>query len=652
MAVTIPFVTQFNGKGIQRAIKEFKSLNSNLDRARFLTKRLVIPATVALTASTLALGKVLFDAARAASADEAGQKALERQLLNTTRATKFSVDMAEDYISKLEMATGIADDQLRPSLGRLASVTGDVTKAQQLLALALDVSAGSGQSLDEITGVLVAAMLGNYKGLKQLGIEYTSTGNRAKDLENITKLLAERFGGQAAVNAATFEGKMRILGVAFGNLQEAIGYAVLPALTRFVDYLTRSVVPGLQVVINAFSQKGLGNALVTAIALFGEFGISAINVLKNVALAVAQTVEKFRPLAQMAVLAAAPIIGFTKAWQLYNEVGRITANAVDTVTNKFDSLIAQIEAARYQMDLFAAASGNVNQNILGAEARLAGFGDKLKYIKPAAQETDGAVSGLGASIDKAGQRAEKMADALRDRMAQALDDAKSKLQEAQNAFDDFKGGVRDAIMGVVNFGDAAQYSAERGGVTFFDALEMQAKKAKEFGSLVDRLLAAGLSREALQQVIDAGQEAGSAIAKELLKSSENVLRANKLVEETQAIADKIAQNAAEKFYQAGITNGQAYVKGLEDAIAAANKRLNVPGLKPADVKGIGTSFDNTFAHLATPIAASPGMAANTIPSNTNVTVNTVTAPSNLGDVIVDALREYNRRSGPLQLQIE
>jgi len=652
MAVTIPFVTQFNGKGINAAIKQFKALNSNIDRARFLTRRLLLPATAALTASTVILGKVLFDAAKAAAADEASQKTLERQLLNTTRATSFSVQMNEKFLDSLEKASTVAGEELRPSLARLAAVTGDVTKAQQLLSLAVDVSAGSGKSLDEITGVLVQAMLGNFKGLKQLGIEYTSTGNRAKDFKNIVELLQQQFGGAAAAAADTFEGKMRILGHRLGDLQEAIGYAVLPALTRFVEYLAKNVVPGLKVVIDTLSQKGLGKALIVSVALFGEFGIGVIKTMKTVAIAIAGIIEPMSKFAQIVALSLAPVIGFQKAWDLYNEVGRVTKDLVQKTTDKFDGFIATIAAARYQMDLFAAASGNVNNAIVGAELRLEGFGDKVKAIKPPVEETDDAFKGLGGSIDRVKSRAETMADALRDRMAAALDDAKDKLRDAQDAFDDFKGNVASAINGVINFGDAAQYSAERGGVTFFDALQEQADKAKEFGNLVDRLLAAGLSREALQQVIDAGQEAGTFIAKELLKSSENVLRANKLVDETAKIAETIGLLAAEKFYRAGIVNGQAYLKGVEEAIAAADAKLAGKGLKPADIKGIGAGFDNAVAGLATPLNAPATMAPAVIPSSTSVTVNTVTAPANLGDIIVDALRDYNRRSGPLQLQIE
>jgi hypothetical protein len=652
MAITIPFVTQFSGKGIQRAIKEFKSLNSNLDRARFLTRKLVLPATIALSAATAVLAKELFDAAKAAAADEAAQKKLEQQLKNTTGATSFGVDMAEAYIAKLQKATGVADDELRPSLGQLATATADLGKAQELLSLALDVSAGSGKSLDEVTTILTQVMAGNFKGLKSLGIAYESTGDRQKDLANVTKLLSDAFGGQAAVAAGTYEGKLRILRTSLGELQESIGYYVLPILTKFVDYVANKIVPGLQVFIDNLGQKGLRGAFINMVAAFQVAGLDLIGVFERIA-------KGYNKLLLAFVQNTAPLFvvidGFRAIAALGGDVVTVEQQLINRqqdLETTFTNLRLEVEATVYQMALFAAAAGNVNNNILSAEERMAGFGSKVVAVKPQLDSTDDAVNKLGGSIDKVGQRAEKMAGILRDRMGDALRQAQNDLEAAQQAFDDFKTETADAISGVVNFGDAAAYSAERGGVTFFDALEMQANKAKDFGSLVDRLLAAGLSKDALQQVLDAGVEAGSFIAEQLLESSENILRANKLVEETTKIAQAIGQRASEKFYQAGIANAQAYLKGVEEAIAKAEAMLRKVGLKPADIKGIGAGFDNTMARLAQPIAGTGTMASGIIPSTTSVTVNTVTAPSNLGDTIVAALQDYNRRSGPLQLAIE
>lgn len=652
MAVTIPFVTQFNGKGIQRAIKEFKSLNSNVDRARFLTRRLLIPATVALGAATTVLAKQLFDAAMAAAKDEASQKLLATSLQKSAGATDTFIELNSKFIDSLQRATGVADDELRPAMANLSRSTGDITEAQKLLTLAIDVSAGSGKSLEEVQQILIAAMAGNYKGLKTLGIQFESTGDKTKDFQTVVQKLSDLFGGAAKTKAETFEGMLARLRIAYEEIVERIGYAVLPYLQKFADFVLKAVVPAVEQFIASLSGgRGVKGAFEDSIAAAGPFGKTLIDTISKITNATLTMVynlivayETFVAI-QTAIKALSGGLK-TAAFDFSKVLG--AAAAAYEVRQLRDNSDAYFESLKANLPTLEA----FRQTQAGAVHTLGQTADQLERVAEKSTIVTPTLDTTGAAIDKVAQRAEKMADALRDRMAAALDDAKQKLEDAQQAFDDFKGGVASAINGVVNFGDAAQYSAERGGVTFFDALEMQAQKAKDFGGLIDKLLAAGLSRDALQQVIDAGVEAGSFIAKKLLESSENVLRANTLVEETQKIADTIAQNAAAKFYQAGIDNAQAYLAGVQEAMQKAQGLLKRVGIKPADIKGIGAGFDNTIARLAQPVATNTGMSNDVIPSNTSVVVNTVTAPANLGDVIVDALRDYNRRSGPLQIAIE
>jgi len=652
MAVTIPFVTQFDGKGIKRAIKEFKSLNSNIDRARFLTRRLLIPSTVALGAATTVLAKQLFDAALAASKDQEAQKQLEAALTKSAGATDLFVKLNAKFIDSLQRATGVSDDELRPAMANLARATGNVSQAQKLLKLALDVAAGSGMDLASVQQMLVGAMAGNFKGVKQLGVVFEQTGDKTKDFQRLQEALAEHFGGAAQTKAESFQGMLARLRIAYDDIVERIGRAVLPHLERFARFILNAVVPAIEQFIDSLaSGRGLKGAFEDGMAAAGPFGATLIQTFGKINHAILTMIlnliiayETFVAI-QTAIKALSGGLR-TAAFDFAKVLGAAAAaKMVRHLRDESDAYFASLMANLPTLEKFNEVSGN-NARTLGVTAdQLERMANQTKIVVPE-------IENVGRGLDKVKDRAEKMADALRDRMAAALDDAKDKLRDAQQAFDDFKGGVASAIGGVINFGEAAQFSAERGGVTFFDALEQQAAKAKEFGGLVDRLLAAGLSREALQQVIDAGQEAGTFIAKQLLESSENILRANRLVEETAKIAQAIGQRAAEKFYQAGVANAAAYLKGVEESIAKAEAMLKRVGLTPADVKGIGAKFDDTMARLAQPIAAAPALPNSVIPSSTSVTVNTVTAPANLGDVIVDALRDYNRRSGPLQLQIE
>jgi hypothetical protein len=244
-------------------------------------------------------------------------------------------------------------------------------------------------------------------------------------------------------------------------------------------------------------------------------------------------------------------------------------------------------------------------------------------------------------------------------MGNALDAAKDRLKKAQDAFNDFYKSVSDVITGALNFGAAFEESGEDAGLTFFTALQKQADKAKEFAGLVEQLLASGLSQEALQQVIDAGIDSGAAIAKELLQSSENVLRANKLVAETNAIAESIANLSASKFYAAGVSNAQQYLAGVEAAMAIAQVKLGKKGINLADVKGIGAGFNQDIT--------TPSLTAPTIPTLLpvgaptdkgrplgNVTINVTGGLATTAETAVavnNALLAYNRLAGPSQFQV-
>jgi hypothetical protein len=245
-------------------------------------------------------------------------------------------------------------------------------------------------------------------------------------------------------------------------------------------------------------------------------------------------------------------------------------------------------------------------------------------------------------------------------MGEALSAAKDRLKKAQDAFNEFSKSVSDVIKGALDFGAAFEEGGEDAGSTFFNALQKQASKASEFAQLIEQLLGAGLSQEALQQVIDAGIDSGAAIAKELLKSTGNVLKANQLVAETNAIAEQIGILSASKFYAAGISNAQQYLAGVEAAMAVAQAKLGKKGINLADVKGISAGFGNA-------ISSTPGLTAPTMPSvipvgaptdkgqplgNVTINVNSQLATKGeVGEAVNDALRAYNRLSGPLQLQI-
>lgn len=191
-------------------------------------------------------GKLAVDGVKAAVEDAAAQTKLALTLKNVTGATENQIAATEDYITKTSLAFGVTDDQLRPSLERLARATGDVEKAQKLQTVAIDVAAGSGKTLEAVTNAMAKAAEGNTASLAKLGIGLTSAQLKTMSMEEITAKLADTFKNQASTQADTFQGKMQRLQIAFDEGKETVGAFILTAITPLVETIVNKVIPAIQ----------------------------------------------------------------------------------------------------------------------------------------------------------------------------------------------------------------------------------------------------------------------------------------------------------------------------------------------------------------------------------------------------------------------
>jgi len=199
-------------------------------------------AAAAAAAAAYAV-KLAVDGVKAAIEDEAAQLRLANALKNVTGATEAQISAVEQQILKTSLATGVADDQLRPALQRLATATGSVTKSQDLLNLALDISAATGKSVETVSNALGKAYEGNTSSLSRLGIGLSTAEIKTLGLEGTVKQLADTFGGAATVQANTFEGQIARLKVGFDEAKESVGAALLPTLQKLLDYFINTVIP-------------------------------------------------------------------------------------------------------------------------------------------------------------------------------------------------------------------------------------------------------------------------------------------------------------------------------------------------------------------------------------------------------------------------
>lgn len=215
-------------------------------------KKAAAAFAVAAAAAAAYAGKLLVDGVKAAIEDEKAQAKLATTLENTTGATKEQIKAVEDQILQMSLATGVADDKLRPSFEKLVRATNDVEKAQKLQTLALDIAAGSGKDLDAVSQSLARAYDGNTSALSRLGIGLSAAELKSMSFDDVTAQLAETFGGQASVQAETFSGKVARLQVAFDEAKESVGARLLPILTNLLDKFNNNLAPAVESIRKKF----------------------------------------------------------------------------------------------------------------------------------------------------------------------------------------------------------------------------------------------------------------------------------------------------------------------------------------------------------------------------------------------------------------
>jgi hypothetical protein len=269
-AISIPIITDFDGKGLDRAVREFQKLETAGQKAQFAIGKAAVPAAAALGV----LVGVAGDAVGAFMEDEKSASALAKTLQNVTGANDQAVKSTEDWITKTSLAISVADDQLRPALDSLVRGTGDVAEAQNLLTLALDISAGTGKDLGSVADALSKAFNGTLGPLKKLDPALTALIEDGATTEEVFKALSDTFGGQAATAADTTAGKMENIKIRMDEMKESIGEAVVPILEKLLPAFTG---------MSDWASKNTGKivAIGTAVA-----GIAAAVVLTNAAMAI------------------------------------------------------------------------------------------------------------------------------------------------------------------------------------------------------------------------------------------------------------------------------------------------------------------------------------------------------------------------------
>jgi hypothetical protein len=214
MSVIIKLLSKFDDTGIRKAKSSFGGLGKAL-------------GAVGLGIGIKQVTDLLFDAAKAASADAKSTQLLNIQLVKNAGATDAAVIANGQFIETLSLQTGIMDDDLRPAMGKLVRATGDVETAQDLLTLSLDAATVAGRPLETVAQAMARAFTGNKTALIKLFPSLKTSTDLFGDLEKIV-------GGAAIAQADPF----MLLNNSMDILKEKLGVIVLPLITDFIEEIS------------------------------------------------------------------------------------------------------------------------------------------------------------------------------------------------------------------------------------------------------------------------------------------------------------------------------------------------------------------------------------------------------------------------------
>ena len=408
MAKSISIPITGNSAPLRKALKESQS-----DLAKFAKS-----GKVQLAAAGAALTLFAKKSVSAAAEDQKSKALLAVALRATVGANSELIESIDKSITAMAFATGVADDNLRPAFSQLVRATGDVTTAQKLLTLGLDVSSGSGRDLSSVTMALSRAAMGNFAALKRLGVPISENTIKTKDLKAATQELNALFGGSAAVNASTFSGQMDRLKFALGELSESVGALLLPTLTRLADAAAD--------MIKVFGDNGVGGVLdalgkgLKDNANKADGTVSGLGRLENAFIRLGNA-GKY----------ALNFLGFIGRNVLRLDVPNL--KLTDTIGKQADAEIKLTRERALQQDKLKS----------GARAVVA-FDKSL-------MDTTSTTKGLT-------KKQEDLRVGLRSGLAKSLADAKEKLRDAKSAMKEFSNGIRDALTSTVSLADAMSKS--------------------------------------------------------------------------------------------------------------------------------------------------------------------------------------------------
>lgn len=678
MAINIPIITTFSDSGITAANKRLKMMAGQFPGIGLAIAGVTAAATAFGIAAFKAVGKAS-DFEEAMSKNKVIFGSVSEEIVKFSKEASRSLGLAQT--AALNAASTFA------TFGKAAGMSGKELSnfSTEFVTLAADLASFNNTTVDQAVTALGAALRGESEPIRAYGVLLSDTALKAEALE------MGIYSGRAALTAQqkvlathslvlkqtgdaqgdfnrTSQGlanQQKILKATLENVQTQLGRALLPVFTKAVKYFNDHVTPAIEKIADAFGEGGLVYGLQTVTALMGPFGKTVVGVLRQVTIGAAMT--------------ANAVLNIGTAFQKFKEALNPFG---DPGKFEFMSYI-DIDAIGASFDKFIEGVGQAQIVVTGASSALKAYErntyDILQRIKEQRKEQE--------ELDKENKKGKatvtEYAKTLKEALGKALDTATKALEDAQGAFMDFAKSVSNSLKDAFDFQSALEAGQETG-TGFLDGLKSKVQGVKEYAAKIQQLLDSELSQEALSMVLDAGAEAGTAIADELIKGGQAAIdQTNALVNSANEAAAKVGLNAATKWYQSGIDVAQNMVDGLAATLDKMTPKLMAKmdkiAAKMKRTVDIDVRITEQVSRIVTTIAGGgiPKMAAGGITMGPQValigergpeaviplskmgnmggiTVNInggLSTSADIGRAVVDSIRSFNRANGPAAISV-
>ena len=479
--IVLPFVTTYDDKGAKKADLSLKGL---------------MKTQLGMGVSAAAVAQQIGKAVKAFAEDEAQQKQLALAVQNSTGASNAQVQAIEDTISKMQFQKAVSDGELRPSLATLVRATGDVTKAQSLMNLALDISAGTGKDLQAVSIALAKAQGGNVTALTRLGVSLDANAVKTKDFDAITRELGYTFQGAADAAANSAEGGFKKLQIAVDELYETVGGKLAPVLG---DYATAASKIAEATIGAEGKTAGWSNKLFELVTriLPATQQIGFLNA----------AVKGYADTAGGAVTETRNLSRQFRAFE--GQMMSAYENGLKPTKAELQALTrAQSEAEKKAKDYANTLRDRVKTALDSAKRAAADAQDQFDSFAKSQQETVMGFVSLSDAVRTASEAESDYATALADRK-KAYD--RLSIAQATGDAEAYADALNDVAVAEANVTDAASKKKSYG--TIFAE---QLSSAKKFAANLELLTSVGLTREGLAQFINLGPVAGAQITDELI----------------------------------------------------------------------------------------------------------------------------------------